>query len=460
VRITVLTPLTADGSGRLSPRDRVVLQALATRPGLPVSADELADALWGDRPPASAAKNLQGCIVRLRKALGPGSISTDPRGYTLRLPADEIDAHRFERLVIRARELLTLGEADRVAFQLADALALWRGPAFTDLPDWPPARQEARRLEELRLEAEELRVDALLRSGRPREVLAPAHTMVRVAPLRERRWTLLALAQYQAGSQGEALRTVRQLRSVLAHQLGVDPGPDVAALEQAILRQDPGLLPPEITVQATHCPWQGLMAYDVEDADRFFGRAPDVASCLVLLRRTQFLALVGPSGSGKSSILRAGVAATLRDRGHRVVLITPGRHPLQSITALSADAPAEVVLAVDQAEEVFSLCDDPDERQEFLQRLTSEAATRQVLVALRADRLADVTTHPRFSRLVERGMYLVGALDEDGLRDAVEGPARQSGLFIEPGLVDLLVREVRDDPGALPLLSHALLETW
>ena len=83
-----------------------------------------------------------------------------------------------------------------------------------------------------------------------------------------------------------------------------------------------------------------------------------------------------------------------------------------------------------------------------------------MVVALRADHLADLATHTAFSRLVERGMYLVGGLDEEGLRTAVETPARQAGLLIEPGLVDLLVREVRNDPGALPLMSHALLETW
>jgi conflict system STAND superfamily ATPase len=109
---------------------------------------------------------------------------------------------------------------------------------------------------------------------------------------------------------------------------------------------------------------------------------------------------------------------------------------------------------------VFSLCADPGERLAFLDRLVDEAGRRTVLVALRADRLADVAVHPGFSRLVEGGMHLVGALDEAGLREVVEGPARQAGLLIEPGLVDLLAREVRDDPGALPLLSHALLETW
>ena len=458
--ITVLGPLTVDGSGRLGPRDRVVLQALATRLGQPVSADELIDAVWGDHPPASAAKNLQSCIVRLRKALGPQAIETSPHGYALAVPPDHLDAHDFEAQVTRARELLMVGESDRVAFLLEQALALWRGPAFPDLPDWPPARREAGRLDELRLEAQEMYVDALLRSGRPREVLAQAHAMVRAAPLRERRWELLALAQYQTGAQGEALRSLRQLRAVLAQELGIDPAPEMLALEQSILQQDPGLLVPQPRRRTAQCPWQGLKAYDVDDTERFFGRARDVQSCLDLLATSSFVALVGPSGSGKSSIMRAGVLAALRERGHRIVLITPGRRPLEALTALPENADARTVLAVDQTEEVFALCDDLEERRDFLERLAHEAIRRPVILTLRGDRLTQVTEHAGFSRLVERGLHLVGALDEEALRDAVTGPAQQAGLVLEPGLVDLLVREVRDDPGALPLLSHALLETW
>ena len=165
--INVLGPLTVDGSGRLGPHDRVVLQALATRPGQPVSADELIDAVWGDHPPASAPKNLQSCIVRLRKVLGTQAIETSPHGYVLAVPPDHLDAHDFEAQVTRARALLTVGESDRVAFLLEQALAQWRGPAFADLPDWAPARREAGRLDELRLEAQEMHVDAMLRSGRP-----------------------------------------------------------------------------------------------------------------------------------------------------------------------------------------------------------------------------------------------------------------------------------------------------
>ena len=459
VGITVLGPLTVDGSGELGRRDRVVLASLATNPGHPVSADQLCDALWGERPPPSAGKILQGCVVRIRRVLGREAVRTSPHGYALHLPVDDVDSLRFEDQVSRARELLTLGETDRAAYLLTDALALWHGEAFADLEGWEPAMAAGTRLSELRLEAEELRVDALLRAGRYREVLSEAQVLVRAAPLREQRWVLLARAQYQSGQQGEALRTIHQLKGILAEHLGIDPGPDIVALETSILRQDASLLVADAPAPSTTCPWLGLKPYGVDDADWFFGRDDDVAACLEILARTSVLALVGPSGSGKSSLLRAGVAAALRRRGQPSLTITPGAHPMESLTAL-AQAPRGAALLIDQCEELFSLCEDPQEQQEFLRALTAEAPNRTVGVALRADHLADVAAHTGFSRLVERGMYLVGGLDEEGLRTAVETPARQAGLLIEPGLVDLLVREVRNDPGALPLMSHALQETW
>ena len=458
--VAVLGPLLVAGAPNLSPRDRVVLAALAVRAGHPVRTEELIDVLWGEHPPASARKILQGCVVRLRKVLGPGAIETSAHSYLLTATGDQLDSHRFERLVVRARELLTLGQPDRAAYQLTEALSLWNGDAFAELEEWQPAMRESRRLGELRLEAEELRVDALLRAGRHSEVLAEVQTLVRAAPLRERRWVLQALAQYQAGQQGEALRTLHQLKTVLTTKLGVDPGPDVAALEQAILRQDASLLSGvTLTASSSTCPYQGLQAFDIDDADRFFGRQSDVEACLEVLRRTTLLALVGPSGSGKSSLMRAGVGAALRARGTPTVAITPGARPVEALTAL-AGAAAGATLLVDQFEELFTLCEDTTQRQEFVRLLAEESQARTIAIALRADHLADLAAYGDFVRLVERGMYLVGGLGEEGLAQAIEAPARQAGLVIEAGLVDLLVREVKDDPGALPLLSHVLLETW
>jgi pimeloyl-ACP methyl ester carboxylesterase len=125
---------------------------------------------------------------------------------------------------------------------LSEAVALWRGPALTELDGWTGGRVESARLDELHRDAEELEVDAAIRAGRAREVLNRAHRLVGEAPLREGRWALLALAQYQSGQQVQALRTLRQVRTVLANELGLDPGPEVTALERAILRQDPSLV--------------------------------------------------------------------------------------------------------------------------------------------------------------------------------------------------------------------------
>jgi WD40 repeat protein/DNA-binding SARP family transcriptional activator len=458
--ITVLGPLTVDGAGIPGKRDRVVLAVLASRPGLQVTPDTLADALWGDAPPASATKNLQGCVVRLRRLLGPEGIATSAYGYSLALSPDSVDAWRFQRLVERARELLALGEPDRASYQLGQALDLWRGEPFVDLEAWPPAGPVVRRLRELRQEAEELNAEAGLAAGRAADVLATCQTLVREAPLREQRWALLARAQYQAGQQADALRTIHHLKGVLARQLGIDPSPDLVNLEQAILQQDPDLTVPESAgEQADSCPWPGLQAYDVEDADWYFGREPEVADCLEVLRTRPLLAVAGPSGSGKSSLLRAGLGAALRARGRRLIVITPGPRPMDALSALTGAA-RDTVLLVDQAEEVFTLSQDEDGQRTFLDSLVDESKRRTVLVALRADRLSDVSGHTDFSRLVERGLYLVGRLREEGLRQAIEKPARQAGLLVEPGLVDLLVNEVARDPGALPLLSHALQETW
>ena len=459
--MAVLGPVSVEGDGAgLGPRDRVVLAALALELGQAVSAERLADALWGERPPATWDKVIHGCVSRLRKVLGAVAIETVPQGYRLVLPVDELDAQRFERLVGRGRELVTLGEPERAAHVIGEGLALWRGPALVELEGWGPGRIEAARLEELRLDAQEVLVDAALRAGRYREVLAEAQARVSEAPLRERRWALLAVAQYQAGRQGEALRTLHRARTVLASELGLDPGPDLVALEEAILRQDPSLVvDAALPEPSAICPYLGLVPYDVADADAFFGRDVDVAACLRRLAAVGVLAVVGPSGSGKSSLVRAGVAAALERDGRRVVVVTPGAHPSDALTVLpQGDRPR--CWWWTSARRRSPSATTPASRPGSSPALAAHAERGPLVVALRADRLGELSAHPVFARLIEPGVYLLGAMGDADLRAAIEGPARQAGLLLEPGLVELLVRDVEGEPGALPLLSHALRTTW
>ena len=438
--ITVLGPLGLEGvDGRLGRRDRVVLSVLAMQAGHTVTPDRLIDALWGETPPRSAPKVVQGSVMRLRKALGRPAIKTSDRGYTLTIPSERIDAGRFEQMVLRGRELLAVGEADRAAYVLGEALALWRGGPYPDLEGWRLAVIECARLDALRLDAEELKVEAALRLGQHRDVVGPAHAMVQAAPMRERRWALLAHAQYQGGRQEEALRTIHEVKSLLTQRLGLDPGPDLVALEQAILRQDASLVASGASSRASDtCPYQGLMPYDVGDAESFFGREASVNACLSALSDVSTVTVVGPSGCGKSSLVRAGIAAALRRQGRSVVVVTPGDHPAHALSRFPRDG-SRPILVIDQCEEVFSLCDDPSERAEFVTAVVQHAESGLLVIALRADRLADFAMYPSLARLVEQGLHLLGGMSEDGLRAAIESPARQVGLMIEPGLVDLLL---------------------
>ena len=138
------------------------------------------------------------------------------------------------------------------------------------------------------------------------------------------------------------------------------------------------------------CPYRGLLPYDSEDAETYFGREAEVEACMARLRTHGSLAVVGPSGTGKSSLVRAGVVATLRGEGAEVLVTTPGRRPLDSLAGLPSRAPFPV-LVVDQCEEAVTLCTDPAERTAYLDTLVAYGGP--VVLALRADRLGELSTH-------------------------------------------------------------------
>ncbi len=372
--IGLLGPLQVDGGDGLEPRDRIVLSVLAVRRGNVVAPDEFAEALWGERPPASWPKQVQICIGRLRKVLGPAAIETVAGGYRLALDGEDVDGFQFEHLIDRARVLRATGQVDRAAASYARALSLWRGRPLDEVDGWLPGQSEAARLEELRRTAEEDWLDCRLAAGEHREVVVEAQALVTAEPLRERRWAILALAQYRCGRQGDALRSLTRARHELVDALGIDPGADLVALEEAILRQDPTLSAvPEAAVASEACPYKGLAAYDVGDEEAFFGRDTEIAACLERLGSTPLLLVTGPSGCGKSSLVRAGLVPALRRRGQTVVVFVPGADPEAAMDTAIAEVDGPALLVIDQFEELLALGHPPAVVGRFCRRVAEHA---------------------------------------------------------------------------------------
>jgi DNA-binding SARP family transcriptional activator len=220
-------------------KQRAVLAILILHRGELVSADRLADELWGERPPATAAKTLQGYISRLRKTLGDDLLRTRGRGYVLMLPSGELDLDEFERLTREGRIALSDGDAATAAERLRGALALWRGPPLADFTYEPFAQAEIARLEETRLASVEDRIDADLGLGRHDQLVAELERLVREYPGRERLRGQLMLSLYRAGRQADALECYRVGRRAMIDELGIEPGRALQDLEAARPRAGP-----------------------------------------------------------------------------------------------------------------------------------------------------------------------------------------------------------------------------
>ena len=208
---------------------------------------------------------------------------------------------------------------------------------------------------------------------------------------------------------------------------------------------------------ATACPYRGLLAFEADDAALFFGREQVVADLVRRVRPGRLLAVVGASGCGKSSLLRAGLMAAVRAGAvpgvDDAVLVTPGADPVVDV----ADDDARL-LVVDQFEELFVRCPDAARREAFGRALLARRGP--VAIGLRADLYGRLGAHPDLARAVAAEQVLLGAMTQEELERSVIEPARLAGLRLEPGLAELILRDVASEPGALPLLSHALRATW
>ena len=716
VDFSVLGPLRVEGpDGTIEIRgakERILLARLIAAGGRMVPTSELIDTLWGEEPPASAAKSLQTFVLRLRNTLEPDRrgtpalLLTEGPGYRLAVDPGRVDVERFTRLVRVGERALADGRPEHASATMTEALALWRGRAYSGFETAPFASAEARHLEELRLSAAEVRIAARLALGEATAVVPELERLVGEEPLRERLWEMLVTALYVAGRQGDALGAYERARTLLAEELGVDPGPGLRTVHARVLAHDPALgaattrsaLPPQLrparelvgrerelerltelwqaavrggsrtvvvrgpqgggatalvsalaaeaaregavvryvcaetspesvegwtdpgggpvllvadhvetripaslTVRLTGrlgpvpagadilelspltapdvwrivadyvpreeatrvadevlsrtggwpgavheaaldvartraaarvevaaatagsssaelaqaraelaegvellrdtdaevgpfdpgtCPWRGLRSYEVEDARWFAGRERLVAELVARLAGARLLSLVGASGSGKSSVLRAGLLAALaRDAlpgsaGWRVVTLRPGAHPLRELARRSlgstgrdevADLLAHlvsgtdeqdgrVVVAVDQFEEVWTVCAEESERLQFLETLvelaTDPRSSVSVVIAVRADFMSELAGHDALRALVNDGTVLVGPMTPPEVRRAVERPAAAGRLVLDDGLADTIVSDAGAEPGLLPLLSATMTQLW
>ncbi len=720
VDFAVLGPLQVQGPDGpvdiVGAKERTVLAHLLAAPGRMVPVEELIDNLWGEDPPRTATKSLQNYVLRLRNILEPDRgarpalLLTEGPGYRLAVPDDSVDSRRFVRLAALGKEAVAQGRPAPGSALLAEALALWRGPAYAGMAQNRVCAGEARRLEELRAAVLQDRVAADVEQGLAREVVPELEALVHENPLRERLWHLLVLALYRSERQADALSAYARARDVLRDELGVEPGEELRRLHGQVLSHDPALRPApsvrsvprqlrpapgpfvgrgrELAVleecwaqvergtactvvlrgppaagarrlasefarlvadrgeavehldefpaawtpaasatltvveadgwrrapapheagrrllvllhgsgdvevagavdlalapldaagaravldlyltpdergrvdaaavdellrisgglpgrvhehalalarRLTHdrveldalrattmrsaltqardsltdglhqlrttqgpvrldpgtCPWKGLAAYGVEDAAWFAGRERLVAELLARLASDRLLAVVGASGSGKSSLVRGGLLASLAagalpgSETWTQLVMRPGPHPVRELARVALQgrsnreeatdllehlvfgpgADAGQVLVVDQLEEVWTTCADPAERREFLEALSDVVGSDhggRVVLAVRADYLGELAAHPVLAAVMADATVLVGAPTEAEVRRTVELPATRAGLELDTGLADAVASDAGDEPGALPLLSTALTELW
>ncbi|SHH06044.1 nSTAND1 domain-containing NTPase [Streptoalloteichus hindustanus] len=509
------------------PQQQALLAFLATRPNQVVPRAELIDGIWGEQPPATARRIVSSYVGALRKILDPedtgGVLTSTGTGYRLELAPDQRDVGRFEEHLASARSLREAGDAEGALRHWEAALELWRGTPLAELPG-AFVEAERSRLVELRLTAMEDRAEALLDLGHTNTITAELTAAVSEHPLRERLRGILMTALFRAGRQAEALEQYDRLRRVLAEELGIDPGSAVRQVHERILANDPDLLggatrrePPPVRQTS---PYPGLASFDLGNAQYFFGRERLTTALVDRLgedSRDGPVVVVGASGSGKSSLLRAGFVAALEnmdlatDQRWSWLLLTPGDKPVHHLaTALSratripveqieeavdSDQDALVdllagarrapvdghrrerfVVIVDQFEELFTLCRDETHRRRFVRALCAVSAVAgngaegvgepvaNVVLGLRADFYGHCANHGELVPALEHAL-VVSPMTGAELREAVERPAELVGLELEDGLTDLLLRDlgtVEDESasGLLPLLSHALLAVW
>jgi DNA-binding SARP family transcriptional activator len=466
----ILGPLEVLEEGRTcalaGAKPRALLALLLLHAGETLTTDRLIDELWGENPPAGAAKTLQMHISRLRKALagedgsGPSDlIVTRGRGYRLAIDPERLDSYRFARLVAEGRAELAANRPRSALTAFERALSLWHGAPLADLAYEPFAQTEIARLDDLRVAAFEDLVEAKLALGRHAEVLEQLEVLLGEHPYRERLRAQLMLALYRSERQADALQAYQDARKALVEELGIEPGERLRALERAILAQDPSL-----QLVVGEIPEEGHSAVDATRR-AFVGRARELTQLGAALDgalagRGRLVLLAGEPGIGKSRVADA-LMEQARARGATTLVGrcweaggAPAYWPwIQALRVAIAETEAEALRSQlgGGAADVAQLL--PQLRERFPElpeppAAEGEGARFRVFEATRS-----------FLRNAARARPLVVALDD---LHAADAPSLLLLQFVARGLDDsrlLILGAYRDvDPTLRAPLTSALAE--
>jgi DNA-binding SARP family transcriptional activator len=490
--------------------------------------EKLAGLLWPDTTEANARNNLRQALWRIRKSLETEADESQPYflvdDLTVAFNSDSdysLDVNKLE---------LKVDESDPLP-KLIDTVSLYDGellPGFYD--DWIVLERE--RLQSVFEAQMDYLVHRLMEDRDWPKVIEWSERWIASGSVPEPAYRSLMIAHAGRGDLSSMAAAYHRCVEAMLNELGLEPSESTRVLYEQLKSGEkvfpepvkqkevrPPLPPPDEAPAPGEPPYKGLKFYEEADADYFFGR--EQLTALIhkdLNEGSTFTAIVGASGSGKSSVVRAGLIPTLRSENvstsdhagthleqpsWRVILTTPTANPLASLAnGLHHEAAVEsasvdlandlkrdprtlqkylhewldkeiqeknsayrTLIVIDQFEELFTLCEHEIERGAFIDNLLNAAnsnteAPINVLITLRADFYAHCGQYPKLRQALTQNQVYLGPMNAGEIRRVIEEPARRDGWEFEPGLVELILRDVSREPGILPLLSHALLETW